>query len=127
MEEKDEREKIQKVFLKEMNKKLSKLRQLHLVHVDIKPGNILYSPGWRKIVLVDFGLATFIKESVEERRETYFIGTPHYAGKEMKELFEEKKSGFVNLYKNDYQMLLKTARRLFSVKEMPQSGGHQKS
>ena len=34
---KDEREKIEKAFSKEMNKKLSKLRQLHLVHADIKP------------------------------------------------------------------------------------------
>ena len=37
------------------------------------------------------------------------MGTPHYAGKEMKELFEYKTSGLVNLYKNDYQMLVKTA------------------
>ena len=33
---KDEREKVLKAFMKEMNKKLSIMRQLHLVHVDIK-------------------------------------------------------------------------------------------
>ena len=62
----DKQKQIKKAFLKEMKKKLSKMRQLHLVHIDIKPDNILYSPGWRKIVLIDFGLATFIKESVSE-------------------------------------------------------------
>ena len=58
-----------------MNKKLSRLRQLHLVHVDIKPENILYSPGWRKIVLVDFGLATLADEP-----KYLFVrcGTPGY-------------------------------------------------
>ena len=99
-----------------MNLKLSKLRQLHLVHADIKPDNILYSPGWRNIVLVDYGLATFVKETVQEETETYFMGTPHFVGKEMEELRSSKKSGFVNLYKNDYQMLLKTAQELFYPK-----------
>ena len=81
--------------MKEMNKKLSKMRQLHLVHADIKPENIMYSPGWKKIVLIDFGLAMFIKESVNEETETYFIGTRHFAGREMKELYNEKRKGFV--------------------------------
>ena len=46
-------------------KKLSIMRQLHLVHADIKPENIMYSPGWMNVVLIDFGLAMFIKESVK--------------------------------------------------------------
>ena len=52
--------------MKEMNKKLSRMRQLQLVHVDIKHANILYSPGWKKLVLIDFGFAIFIKEGVNE-------------------------------------------------------------
>ena len=72
-----------KEFMKEMNKKLLKMRQLHLIHADIKPDNILYSPGWKKIVLIDFGLAMFIKQSVDETRQMRFIGTPKFAGKEM--------------------------------------------
>ena len=99
-----------------MKKKLSVLRQLHLVHVDIKPENILYSPGWKKIVLVDFGLSMFVKQSVDEETETAFIGTPNYAGKEMQELFEQKTNGLINLYKNDYQMFLNTANSLFKIR-----------
>ena len=41
------------------------------------------------------------------------MGTRHYAGKEMKELYKQKTSGLVNLYKNDYQMLVKTTEELF--------------
>ena len=76
----------------------------------------MYSPGWRKVVLIDFGLAMFIKQSVGEERETFFIGTPHYAGKEMKLLHEYKTSGLVNLYKNDYQMLMKTMEEFLTVR-----------
>ena len=99
-----------------MGKKLSLMRQLHLVHADIKPDNILYSHGWRKIVLIDFGLAMFIKESINEETETHFIGTPYFSGKDMQELYEQKTSGFVNLYKNDYLMLLNTGKKLFHLR-----------
>ena len=109
VKDKDEKEIIQKAFKKEISKKLSRMRQIHFVHIDIKPDNIRYSPGWRKIVMIDFGTSMFLKQSVNEETETRFMGTPHFAGKEMKELNKYKKSGFVNLYKNDYQMMLKTA------------------
>ena len=66
------------------------MRQIHLVHADIKPQNIVYSRGLRKFVLIDFGLAIFIKEQVKEKTETYFRGTPFYAGEEMKELYDQK-------------------------------------
>ena len=35
-----------------------------IVHMDIKPENIAYSPHFKKFVLLDFGLSEFIKESV---------------------------------------------------------------
>ena len=99
--------------MREMKKKLSILRQLHIVHADIKPDNILYSPGWKNVVLVDFGLAMIVKESVNEETETGFFGTPYFAGEEMKYLHEYKRKGFVNLYKNDHQSLLKTGEKMF--------------
>ena len=64
--------------------KLLTLRQLHIVHAEIKPENILFSPGWNNVVLVDFGLAMIVKELVNEETETGFFGTPHFAGDEMK-------------------------------------------
>ena len=99
-----------------MKKKLSTLRQLHIVHADSKPDNILYSPGWKNVVLVDFGLALIVKESVNEETETGFFGTPHFAGEEMKYLHKYKTKGFVNLYKNDHQSLLKTAKEMFDLR-----------
>ena len=50
------------------------------------------------------------------------MGTPHYAGKEMKELYKQKKSGLINFYKNDYQMLFNTAKKLFHIKETSRIG-----
>ena len=66
IKEKDEQKKIRKTFMREMKKKLLILRKLHIVHADIKPDNILYSPGWKNVILVDFGLAMIVKESVNE-------------------------------------------------------------
>ena len=108
IEDKDEKKKILKKTMKELKNILKMMRMLHLIHGDIKPDNILFSPGWKKIVLIDFGLAKFIRESVKEETETYFFGTPKFAGEEMNELLQYNAKGFVNLYKNDYQMLNKT-------------------
>ena len=110
-----------------MKKKLSRMRQLHLVHADIKPENILYSRGWKKIVLIDFGLAMFIKQLVNEEVETYFIGTPHFAGKEMHELYELKTRGSINLYRNDYQMLINTVNKLFCKRVSPPSAQYERT
>ena len=43
---------------------LKTMRKLHLIHGDIKPINIMYSPWQGKIVLIDFGLARFIKKRI---------------------------------------------------------------
>ena len=41
---------------------LAVMHKLHLVHRDIKPENIMYSPSLKRMVFIDFGLSTFIKE-----------------------------------------------------------------
>ena len=60
--EKVERKRAVILFRKEMKSMLSIMRKIHLVHCDIKPENILKSPYFKKIVLIDFGLAKFLKE-----------------------------------------------------------------
>ena len=39
---------------------LAILHKLHVVHQDIKPNNIMYSPFYDKAVFIDFGLSKII-------------------------------------------------------------------
>jgi serine/threonine protein kinase len=39
---------------------LAKLHQNHIVHFDIKPENICFSPSLNKYVFIDFGLSEVI-------------------------------------------------------------------
>ena len=43
-------------------KNLSIMHHLHLMHIDIKNENILYSPSLNKLVFIDFGLSKFVAE-----------------------------------------------------------------
>ena len=43
---------------------LAVMHHLHLVHRDIKPENIMLSSSFKKLVYIDFGLSTFIKEEI---------------------------------------------------------------
>ena len=79
---------MKRVFRKQLLEMLSMMRKLHLVHGDIKPANVLYSRGLKKLVLIDFGLARFVREKPDQKTETYFRGTPNYVGEEMKELYD---------------------------------------
>mgnify|MGYP002078927236 CR=1 FL=1 len=38
------------------------MHYLKLIHADIKPSNVAYSPYHKKYVFIDFGLSLFIKE-----------------------------------------------------------------
>lgn len=42
-------------------KSIGLLHQYNIVHQDIKPNNIMFSPAYHKIVLIDYGLSKFIK------------------------------------------------------------------
>ena len=54
------------------------MHKLHLVHLDIKPENIMRSPSFKKIVFIDFGFSSFVKEEVGEKTLTKFYGSPNY-------------------------------------------------
>lgn len=95
---------------------MSKLHYFKMIHKDIKPENILFSPSRNHFVLTDFGVAHSVSEDHSNKTETYFEGTHHYANEEMKELLETKKQGYVNLYHNDQHALKTTISELATFK-----------
>ena len=62
---------------------LAVLHQLHIVHQDIKPENIMYSPSHDRPVFIDFGLSRIISEEIGKNTLTNFIGTVDFWGPEM--------------------------------------------
>lgn len=59
------------------------MHRLHLVHQDIKPENIMYSPSHKRMVFIDFGLSTFINEEIGEKTKSSFVGNPLHCSSEM--------------------------------------------
>lgn len=84
--------------------RLAKLHSLHIVHRDIKPDNLLFSPTRKALVFGDFGMSLLVKEGFKEKTMTSFAGTPNFCGEEMKKLLNGER-GLVNLYINDLYAL----------------------
>lgn len=54
------------------------MHQINLVHMDIKPSNIAFSPTFQKHIFLDFGLSQFITEKIGFKTLTNFVGTIVY-------------------------------------------------
>jgi serine/threonine protein kinase len=54
----------------------------NVVHRDVKPANILLSPGREQAKLVDFGLARGVADAVRHTMEGSIVGTPWYMSPE---------------------------------------------
>ena len=54
------------------------MHQFHLMHIDIKNENILYSPSLNKLVFIDFGLSKFVAEQVGKKILTKYAGTANF-------------------------------------------------
>ncbi len=76
------------------------MHALRIVHCDIKPQNIAFSPHFGKVIFIDFGLTRIIKERVGEKTTTAFMGTYLYVSSAMKALIHGGKSP-IDLYHND--------------------------
>ena len=57
---------------------LAILHSFKVVHMDIKPENLAYSPHNKKYVLLDFGFAEMIKEDIGEKTWINPKGTFNY-------------------------------------------------
>lgn len=62
------------------------MHMLKIVHRDVKPSNIMYSPTFKKHVFIDFGCTDGLKESLGMRSLTKFTGATGYCSDEMFDL-----------------------------------------
>ena len=81
------------------------MHQFHLMHIDIKNENILYSPSLNKLVFIDFGLSKFVAEQVGKKTLTKYAGNANFWSPQMQLCFTSKKSMHVDLYYNDLHCL----------------------
>lgn len=100
---------------------LALLHKFHLIHMDIKPDNLMLSPTFRKAVFIDFGLSRFIREQISYQSMTKFSGSYNFCSPEMAECFLAKKRMPVDLYYNDLHCLQATIKVLHSTSESSQN------
>ena len=86
------------------------MHRFGVVHLDINPGNVMWSNSKRKPVFIDFGFSMVVREECGSKTLTSFHGTPTFVSREMFRLFSAKeyKEGFVDLYYNDLFCFRKT-------------------
>ncbi len=90
------------------------MHSLKIVHCDIKPQNIAFSPNFDDLIFLDFGLTRIIKERAGEKTMTAFMGTYLYVSSAMKTLIHGGKSP-IDLYHNDKCCLVKTKKSANSL------------
>lgn len=86
------------------------LRVLHsfgLIHKDVKPDNMAYSPLLKDFVFLDFGVSQYVQERPGEKTLTFREGTFTYMSAEMKQVGAGEQ-GMVDLFWNDLSGLEKS-------------------
>ncbi len=62
----------------ELKRILKEMHSLSIIHRDIKPCNIMYSPSYQKYVLIDFGISEYVSERPGQNVFASFAGTYYY-------------------------------------------------
>jgi serine/threonine protein kinase len=86
--------------LKELKVRLFWLHQLNIVHLDIKPENITFSPS-TGLVFIDFGLSNILEEKAGVKSSVGFSGSINFCSPEMFECYYSESQRLVDLYYND--------------------------
>lgn len=95
------------------------LHSFQIVHCDIKPDNIMWSPAYRKFVFIDFGLSYCESQRPGFLSHTCYIGTYNFCCPDMQRLCISRSTGLVDIYFNDYYCLaqsIKATCSTFSIK-----------
>lgn len=69
-------------ILAELADTLSAAHRAEMVHLDVKPDNVFLEGDHQKVLLVDFGIAMAVTETVPDAAEGPIVGTPLYMSPE---------------------------------------------
>lgn len=100
---------------------MNSLKIMHLVnlcHFDIKIDNVGWSPTFKKLVFLDFGLTAAVPEPKGYKTLTDFKGTYNYCSPEMKKLYHLRESSYVDSYYNDLYCLRTTWKQIDHMKQI---------
>jgi len=77
------------------------LHNFRVVHLDIKPQNLMFSREFNKPVFIDFGLSHIIDCQIGFKTSFKYQGTLEYCSPEMLNAFYSCKAEMLDLYYND--------------------------
>ena len=92
---------------------------MHIVHSDIKPDNIQFSPSLSQPVFIDFGLSDMLREQSGETTLTRFKGTLGFMCPQLSEMHNSFSQSRVDLYYNDTYGLGKTLAHFARMEKKP--------
>ncbi len=95
-------------ILAELADTLSAAHRAEMVHLDVKPDNVFLEGDHQKVLLVDFGIAMAITETVPDASEGPIVGTPLYMSPEQAQGLPEidHRSDIYSLGVLGYRMLM---------------------
>jgi serine/threonine protein kinase len=89
-----------------LKRKLKLLHYFQIIHLDVKPDNIMFSPAKEGMVFIDYGFSRLTSALPGYKSFTNFTGSLNYCSEPMKRLFSDKGSmAEVDLYYNDANAL----------------------
>lgn len=77
------------------------MHKFGLIHFDIKPDNLMFSPTYEKAVFIDFGLSELVHIQVGQKMLVSFRGTLSLCSNDMIAAFATSEKNMIDPYYND--------------------------